>query len=423
MIETSDSWFLADDFSGALEVGAVWRQLGHSVEVGFDASRRSSDETIFGLSSESRNLDTSEVAGRIAEVLDKFSNRWLEYKKIDSTMRGPIGLELSVIVGRMQDRPVLFAPTNPDAGRTVLNGCLYVDGVLVSETAFASDPTFPVRENRISRLIAESGGPKAIEVEVNPSLARPMELEEALAAAWAVAPIAIVDAASLEDLEGWARAARSVSMNFLGCGSGGLARAMDRTGCLKNRTQRSRVIDAPKPKGSVLFVVGSAHPNSRDQLAFGESQLQLKSEVVMSEDLSRTSDEDSDLEDRVASELQRSGKAGIVSEAPGRSRLIDFSTAALMADRLGEIASRLIMRGLVHALFVTGGETARAVMDALEARFLSLDEELLPGVAVASLSIPGRSDIALIVKPGGFGETDLFQHVLSRFGVLENKIK
>jgi hypothetical protein len=48
----SDSWFLTDDFSGALEVGASWRQSGHSVEVGFDSGFPSSDNSIFGLSSE-----------------------------------------------------------------------------------------------------------------------------------------------------------------------------------------------------------------------------------------------------------------------------------------------------------------------------------------------------------------------------------
>lgn len=410
-----DSWFLADDFSGALEVGASWRQSGHSVEVGFDASFPSSHNSIFGLSSESRNLDTELITDRLTKILDESSSRWLEYKKIDSTMRGAIGLELSVIVERMPDRPVLFLPSNPDAGRSVQNGCLYVDGTLVAETAFAADPTAPVRENLISRLISASGGPKTEEIELNPDTATLLELENALATAWQIAPIAIVDAASFKNLEDWATAARSVSANFLGCGSGGLARAMDRVGCLGKETKNCGVAKM-ESAGSVLFVVGSAHPASRDQLKFGESQLQLKNEILISGDVDRETAEIGDLETRVATHLKRSGMAGIVSEAPNRSRSIDFGTAALMANRLGEIASRLIAQGSVNTVFVTGGETARAVMDALGARFLVLEEELVPGVAVASLRTQDEIELTMIVKPGGFGEPDLFRNVLLRFG-------
>ena len=411
-----DSWFLADDFSGALEVGASWRQSGHSVEVGFDASFPSSHNSIFGLSSESRNLDTGLIADRLSSILDETSNRWLEYKKIDSTMRGPIGLELSVIVERMPERPVLFLPTNPDAGRSVKNGCLYVDGMLVAETAFASDPTSPVLENRVSRLIAASGGPKTKEIELDPDTATALEFKDALAAAWQDAPVAIVDATSRKNLEDWAMAARSVSANFLGCGSGGLARAMDRIGCLRKGTEESAFVPVSEAAGSVLFVIGSAHPTSRNQLKFGESQLQLKNETVVSDVAIWGAGETAKLETRVATNLKRSGMAGIVSETPNRSHSIDFRTAALMANRLGEIASRLIKQGFVNTIFVTGGETARAVMDALGARFLSLEEELMPGVAVASVEVQGEGRITMSVKPGGFGESDLFRQVLSRFG-------
>jgi len=132
--------------------------------------------------------------------------------------------------------------------------------------------------------------------------------------------------------------------------------------------------------------------------------------------------ETSELENRVITDLKRSGMAGIASEAPSRSHSIDFRTAALMANRLGQIAIRLIKQGFVNTVFITGGETARAVMDALGARFLSLEEELMPGVSVVSVEVQGESRITMIVKPGGFGKTDLFRQVLSRFrGSIINK--
>ncbi len=71
--------------------------------------------------------------------------------------------------------PVIYVPAYPALGRTVRGGRLYVDGVAVDETSFASDPLNPVRESHIPTLLAAdvtalSVGPEAIRGASGPSV-------------------------------------------------------------------------------------------------------------------------------------------------------------------------------------------------------------------------------------------------------------
>lgn len=75
------------------------------------------------------------------------------YKKTDSTLRGPIGAEFDALLDAFPMRSIVYAPAYPKLGRTVVNGCLRVNGIPVDKTAFALDPHEPVLESNIPHLI------------------------------------------------------------------------------------------------------------------------------------------------------------------------------------------------------------------------------------------------------------------------------
>jgi uncharacterized protein YgbK (DUF1537 family) len=82
-----------------------------------------------------------------------------------------------------------------------------------------------------------------------------------------------------------------------------------------------------------------------------------------------------------------------------------------IAAALGEVAERLADAGLVTALVLTGGDTARAVLAALGARGIALRAELLPGVPLGRI-IGGELDgVAVVTKAGGFGRPDTLVEV------------
>ena len=145
---------LADDLTGALETGAKFAAAGVGAVVLLPGGE-TADAPAVVIDTETRHAPPEEAA-RIVESHARAAlaaGARLVYKKTDSTLRGNIGAELGALA-RAAGTELVYAPAYPRMGRTVRAGRLYVDGVPVSETAFARDPLDPVRESAVARVLA-----------------------------------------------------------------------------------------------------------------------------------------------------------------------------------------------------------------------------------------------------------------------------
>lgn len=138
---------LADDLTGALEVGA---RFENSVV----CLHADCDPRVLVLDLETRHLAQEEAAGRVRACCAA-AHAEVIYKKTDSTLRGNIGAEL----GALPEGTIHYVPAYPAQGRTVMGGKLFVHGVPVQESAFANDPTQPVEDNDIRTVLARQGAP------------------------------------------------------------------------------------------------------------------------------------------------------------------------------------------------------------------------------------------------------------------------
>lgn len=138
---------LADDLTGALEVGA---RFENSVV----CLHADCDPRVLVLDLETRHLAPEEAAERVRACCAT-AHADLIYKKTDSTLRGNIGAEL----GALPEGRIHYVPAYPAQGRTVKGGRLFVHGVPVHESAFAQDPTQPVGDNDIRAVLARQGAP------------------------------------------------------------------------------------------------------------------------------------------------------------------------------------------------------------------------------------------------------------------------
>jgi uncharacterized protein YgbK (DUF1537 family) len=87
---------------------------------------------------------------------------------------------------------------------------------------------------------------------------------------------------------------------------------------------------------------------------------------------------------------------------------------ALVENALAAVAARLVTLG-VDQLIVAGGETAGAVVKALEVTGLRIGPEIDPGVPW-TVAMRGGTDampLALALKSGNFGTPDFFQKAWS----------
>lgn len=159
---------LADDLTGALEVGAKFAGQGVAALVTTELSMTPAGMNpavqILVIDTESRHLPPAEAARKVFTLARAGRDRGVRfiYKKTDSTLRGNIASELGALLEACPGWRLVYAPAYPQMGRTVKHGRLYVNGVPVSETEFARDPLSPVRESYIPHLFPGLAG--AVEV-------------------------------------------------------------------------------------------------------------------------------------------------------------------------------------------------------------------------------------------------------------------
>jgi uncharacterized protein YgbK (DUF1537 family) len=89
-----------------------------------------------------------------------------------------------------------------------------------------------------------------------------------------------------------------------------------------------------------------------------------------------------------------------------QERLGREQAGALVEEALAKIARGLVAAG-VRRLVVAGGETSGAVVQALGVKGLAIGPMIDPGVP-ATVSIGCEPELALVLKSGNFGGTDLF---------------
>ncbi|MCB1123271.1 MAG: hypothetical protein KJT03_17075, partial [Verrucomicrobiae bacterium] len=332
MSDSYQSWFLADDFSGALEVGAILKQQGIPVDVVFDASLPKRDRVVVGFSSETRNAEPEEARRQVEQVLAQAKASCLRFKKIDSTMRGPVGAELSAFVQACPDRPVLFCPANASVGREVRGGQLIVEGVPVSQSSFRDDPVWPITEDCIEKILTQTGGPESCSITY---VEGQSALQERLRRAWENHPVAIVDSASEAELEDWVKAAHAVSPYYLPCGSGGLARSLVASGALSDLLLETTVPEIEN--GNILFMIGSLHPKSREQIRYIAETTELPIEYVS---LNNGENYDSRI-----NALREKGSLILATQFPSVAERLNFKEVHRHSLRLAVLVDELFSKG------------------------------------------------------------------------------
>ena len=88
---------LADDLTGASELGGIAFQFGLSVKILFTTDNLAKhNEDVIVIDSNTRNMKPAEAFRRITELTSNidFSEFSLIYKKVDSVLRGSISSEL-----------------------------------------------------------------------------------------------------------------------------------------------------------------------------------------------------------------------------------------------------------------------------------------------------------------------------------------
>jgi D-threonate/D-erythronate kinase len=367
-------FFLADDLSGALDAAAAFHRIGRTVSVELPHAPAAGAMTaeVVGITTETRNATPDEAAMIVREAIARgsASGGRLVYKKIDSTLRGPIVAELAALLAMRPAARLLFSPANPRVGRFVRDGVLWVNDRRVAETEFARDPVWPVRESSI-RVLLES---------------LPSER------------IVIADAESDDDLRVAVQRMVDAGHEWVGVGSGALAVMVAET--LGMRPTASSQIDLPA--GPILMICGSAHSRNRQQAEILARERGVPVHMLDRAQLTSTAG-------AVITDL-RSGPGAIVLGPADRT------TSAEALHAVTAAATEIINGTGVRRVFITGGETGYAVCGALGIATLEFRAEIEPGVALSMARFPA-GPMFVAMKPGGFGTEQTWVRVWDALAV------
>jgi len=395
---------IADDLTGAADCGIAFAVAGVTTFVAFAEGPVPARARVVAIDTDSRQLsragaeERARAAGRRA-----VDEGWRTiYRKIDSTLRGHVGAELAAtlaVAGRAegQDRLLVVAPAFPAVGRTTQDGRVLVGGVPLDETevwrksgmAGPSEPASMLRvagvPSEVAPLATVRAGPEALAGTLAELVRRGVRA-------------VVCDAAEEGDLTCVAEAGARLAIPPLWAGSAGLARHLPAALGLAREASAPAAIEATAD-GPVLLLVGSRSSVSREQARRVAAQPDVETIALPPEDLLAGGPDLGRASARVAAAL-----------AAGRDVLVLISLETVLGLEQGPALAAALARlaaahvSMLRGLVATGGDVARAALQALGASGIELVGEVEPGIPLGLAR--GARTLPVVTKAGAFGSEE-----------------
>jgi len=148
---------IADDLTGAGDAGVQFAAAGMRTRTlrGDWMPAHLAGAEVVVVDTASRGLTAAEAYRRVRAAAERLQEAAVQlvYKKVDSTLRGPLGAEIDAVMDVCRPTMALVCPAYPAQGRTLVDGVLLVGGVPVAKTPAAADPQAPVQESHVPTLL------------------------------------------------------------------------------------------------------------------------------------------------------------------------------------------------------------------------------------------------------------------------------
>lgn len=415
---------IADDLSSATDCGIQTARSGlHTLVMlgGFAAVDETRVVDVVSLDTNSRGVSPKTAYKRVKQVAKALFAAGYDrfYKSIDSTLRGNLGAEVDAVMDAVRFDCAVIAPAFPHYGRTTWNGRHYWNGIPITQTEFAHDPQAPVREDDLVQLFNCQSARNAGLVDIQTLRAGAYAVEQRMKSLLDSAiELIIFDAVEEMDLDRIAQHVSASKYRILWVGSTGLARCIPSTLKFSQRKPLSVKEEADSKPG--LLVIGSVSAITRKQL-----------QACLDRGVARPIPVDPyriiEGKEPYASQIHRyvclveescgkgenaalfldSSKDDVSSvQALGREKGFDnLGVARRLVSALAEVVRQIVEEELISGVVLSGGDTAKAVCDRLEAWGIEILEEIEPGIPLCRLR--GSFPILVVTKAGAFGSPEV----------------
>jgi len=267
---------VADDLTGATTTGVLLARSKARTAVFFNVEAATQAEGVEELdaiiiSSNSRPLPANGAYDKVKEATIALKNMGVKYfqKRIDTTLRGGIGVELDAMLDQLEEGTVaVVVPAMPQSRRILVGGYSVIDGVALINTPVAQDVRTPVKESYIPKLLSVQTRRKVGLVTLDQVLQGDEVIEEALAERRnAGCEVIVVDAIALQDVENIAQACISLGWNVVSVDPEPFTAKMAYHRSLIGIEEANLPPEEEESDKTVLIAAGSATPVTKKQMA------------------------------------------------------------------------------------------------------------------------------------------------------------
>lgn len=266
---------VADDLTGATTTGVLLARSKAKTAVFFNeeaAEKAEHAEELDAIlvSSNSRALPADEAYEKVKSATLALKRMGVRYfsKRIDTTLRGGVGVELDAMLDQLdKDAVAVVVPAMPQSRRILVGGYSVIDGVALVNTPVAHDVRTPVKENYIPRLLAGQTRRQVGLVTLDKVLAGQKDIEEALSGERGKgSEVIVVDAVTLEDVEQIAKACIELGWDVVAADPGPFTSKLAFYRGLIGIEEPDIPKETEEEGKTVLIAAGSATPVTKRQM-------------------------------------------------------------------------------------------------------------------------------------------------------------
>lgn len=397
---------IGDDFTGSSDLANTLAKGGMRVTQYTGVPQGPADASVEAgvVALKSRSIDPDKAVALSLQALE-----WLQAQgctqfffkycsTFDSTAEGNIGPVADALAEALDAHQVIVCPAFPGTGRSVYQGHLFVNDVLLNESGMQNHPLTPMTDPDLRRCMAAQSRFSVGHVGASAVFQGPSAIKAALAAQESAGHRhVVVDAIRDEDLR--AIGAAAADLPLITGGSGVALGLPANFGCTAGA-----VAWRGQP-GPVIALSGSCSNATRAQVARHRAAHPVR-EIVAAEVIEGRLTP----ADMAAWLLSQSGVPLAYSSAdPDVVRAVQEQygreASATALEAFFSETARLCRDGGATRIITAGGETSGAVIEGLGLDQLDIGPEIDPGVPALRTGL----DLVVALKSGNFGAEDFFE--------------
>ena len=423
-------YVIADDLTGANDTGVQFVKNNYKTMVSIleDESLDivvPDDLDVFVIDTETRETGEKIARNRIKNIFEKLNinKEDIVYKKVDSTLRGNVGVEIEGIMNILKKDICIFSPSFPSQQRITMGRYLIVQQKLLGSSEYSSNNLKQVENSFIPFLLKKqtdfpvgqidlkdvAKGPKTILSKINELYQKGNK-------------IIVIDSTNEEHLRDIFASGLKFNESVLFSGSAGLANHFPNV----NNNNEDLKIKIEDNKGPVIVVVGSRNAIMEDQINYLKNRLNFTELKI---DLEQVFSNKDRILDNYAAEGIKAIKGNhdlvihtgaIYNEEKSINKKLMLKYHLTFRELeikiknfLGELTFKIVENSNVRNLVLSGGDVALGVCKELNIYNMSILDELLPGIPLAIANYKNYK-LNIITKAGGFGKEDALYNIINK---------